>query len=198
VDIESAELVARWRQGDQRAADLLFQRYVQRLLALARRRLSPKLAQRLDPEDVVQSAYRSFFVGARAGRYVLERSGDLWRLLAAITLHKLQRQVEYHSAGKRDQGREQTFRPEDSLCGLAAEVVAHEPTPEEAAAVLDELELVLRGLEPLHRRMVELQLQGHLLEEIAAETQRSERLVRLVLGKVRQHLEQRCREQANP
>ena len=35
----------------------------------------------------MQSAYRSFFVGVREGRYALERGGDLWRLLVALTLH---------------------------------------------------------------------------------------------------------------
>ena len=59
----SVELTDRWREGDQQAANLLFRRYSERLIALVRCHLSEKLARRLDPEDVVQSAYRSFFVG---------------------------------------------------------------------------------------------------------------------------------------
>ncbi len=102
----SAEIVARWRAGDQQAAGALFRRYAERLLALARSRLSSRLARHIDPEDVVQSAYRSFFSGARAGRYVLKRSGDLWRLLVAITLPKLHHQVERPPAGKRRYPRE--------------------------------------------------------------------------------------------
>src|SRR5262249_40685711 len=89
-DDDSAALVKRWTEGDERAAAELVNRYTGRLLALARSHLSAKLAARLDPEDVVQSAYRSFFADARDDRFVLKRSGDLWRLLAAITLHKLQ------------------------------------------------------------------------------------------------------------
>ena len=77
ADHESAALLARWRDGDQQAAAELVQRFTGRLLALARGQLSDKLARRVDPEDVVQSAYRSFFAGARADRYVLQRSGDL-------------------------------------------------------------------------------------------------------------------------
>src|SRR5271165_5672841 len=95
-------LMARWQSGDSAAADELFRRYADRLAALVRSRLSSKLARRLDPEDVLQSAYRSFFAGARAGRYELKRGGDLWRLLVAITLHKLQDQADYHGAGKRN------------------------------------------------------------------------------------------------
>ena len=38
----------------------------------------------------------------RAGdNYVLERQGDLWRLLAAITINKLRGQVKFHTAKKR-------------------------------------------------------------------------------------------------
>src|ERR1700722_1524252 len=82
-------LVARWRQGDQQAAAELFQRYANRLIALARSRLSTKMARRVAPEDLVQSVYRCFFANTRAGRYDLERGGDLWQLLVRIALHKL-------------------------------------------------------------------------------------------------------------
>src|SRR5262245_40961276 len=101
MDNPSADSLMRWREGDQGAAGEIFGRYAERLLALARSRLSAKLSRHIDPEDVVQSACRSFFVGARDGRYVLKRSGDLWRLLVAITVHKLQHQLERRSAGKR-------------------------------------------------------------------------------------------------
>src|SRR5262245_6060801 len=161
MDALSAELMARWRAGDQQAAGELFRRYAERLLALARTRLSARLARHVDPEDVVQSAYRSFFAGAQAGRYVLRRSGDLWRLLVAITLHKLQHQVERLTAGKRTIMRECPTGGESSLFGLEGKLLAREPTPLEAAALADTLEQVFRGLEPLQRRMVELRLQGH-------------------------------------
>ncbi len=195
MDDRSANLVARWRGGDERAAAELFDRYTEQLLALARTRLSPKLAPRLDPEDVVQSAYRSFFVraqkGAEEGGYVLQRRGDLWRLLAAITLHKLQGQVERHTAGKRSIRREAYSRDQEILLGLEAEVMAREPTPAEAATVVDELEGVLRDLRPQHRRMVEMLLQGCPVEEIARETERSERMVRLVAERFRDQLVRR-------
>src|SRR5438132_1018442 len=66
---DAADLMAQWRQGDQQAAAVLFQRYSGRLIELVRRRLSNRLNQRFDPEDVVQSAYRSFFAHARDGEY---------------------------------------------------------------------------------------------------------------------------------
>jgi RNA polymerase sigma factor (sigma-70 family) len=194
----SAELVERWRDGDQQAAEQLFQRYAERLLALARSRLSARLTRHVDPEDVVQSACRSFFVGARNGRFVLQRSGDLWRLLVAITLHKLQHQVERLTAGKRAVSRECSFGEEGRLLGLQSQLVAREPTPAEAAALGDTLEQMFHGLQPLQRRMVELRLQGHSLNEIAAEVQRSERTVRRLLEEVKQWLHRECLDRSGP
>lgn len=186
----SAELLARWRAGDPQAADELFGRYTARLIALARRRLSAKLARRLDPEDVVQSAYRGFCAAARADGVVLRRSGDLWRLLASITLHKLQHQVRRHQADKRSIERERGFGGESSLGAIVA---ARGPTPDEAAGLAEEVEFLMRGLKPLARRMVELRLRGYRIEEIAAETERSERWVRRVLDQVKDQLDQRER-----
>ncbi len=185
---QSADLVMRWRDGDQGAAGEIFQRYTERLLALTRSRLSARLTRQLDAEDVVQSAYRSFFIGARDGRYVLSRSGDLWRLLAAITLHKLQHQVERRSARKRAAAREVPLDEERDATGLKAETLAREPTPAEAAALADTLENLLAPLEPLQRRMVALRLEGYSLEEIAKEVARSERTVRRVLEQFKQGL----------
>src|SRR5262249_27654834 len=102
ADDVSVKLVARWQAGDQQAAAELFHRYAVRLIALASSRLSSRLATRVDPEDLVQSAYRSFFSGAREGQYELQQSGDLWRLLLVITLRKLHDQVRRHTRAKRD------------------------------------------------------------------------------------------------
>src|SRR5262245_6916154 len=69
VDDASGNLVARWQAGDQQAARELFHRYTDRLIALVRSRLTSQVGQRVDPEDVVQSAYRSFFAGAGDGQF---------------------------------------------------------------------------------------------------------------------------------
>jgi RNA polymerase sigma factor (sigma-70 family) len=190
MEATSADLMARWREGDQQAAGEMFRRYAERLVALARRRMSTRLARHLDPEDVVQSAYRSFFSGARAGCYALRRDGDLWRLLAAITLHKLGRQVERHTASKRAVEREQPFGEENALLDLHGETPARGPTPDEEAALAETLERMLRGLGPLERRMIELRLQGCSLAEIAGDVHRSERTVRRLLERVKEKLKE--------
>lgn len=182
-----ANLLERLRKGDQQAGSELFQRYADRLVTLARGRLSAKLAQRVDAEDVVQSAYRSFFAGARNGRYDLQQASDLWRLLVTITLHKLQHQFKRNTAEKRSVDRER--RPANpQLGGIPYDLLAQEPSPVEAVALTEEVERLMREREPLHRRMLEMALQGYDTEEIAADTQRSERTVRRVLERVKQQL----------
>jgi RNA polymerase sigma-70 factor (ECF subfamily) len=184
----SMKLVNRWREGDQQAANELFQRYANQLIGLAHRRLSAQLATRIDAQDVIQSVYCSFFVGARNGRFVLQQSGDLWRLLVAITLHKLRRQVERHTADKRAMAAERPMPNPDSLFGISYQALAREPSPEEAVALTDTLEEIMGSLDAVQRHMIELRLQGYSVGEIVLETQRSATTVRRVLDRFKQRL----------
>jgi RNA polymerase sigma-70 factor (ECF subfamily) len=193
----SADLLARWRNGDQQAATELFQRYADRLIALARSRMPGKLGQRVDAEDVVQSVYRSFFAGAREGRYELQRGGDLWRLLVTITHHKLSHQREQHSRKKRAVQREQALTGADNWAALDPPLLAREPSPLEVVTLVDEVEEIMRGLKPQQRRMLELRLLGYNVFEIAAETQSGERTVRRFLEHLRQQLEDKHFGNAN-
>jgi RNA polymerase sigma factor (sigma-70 family) len=176
----TAEIMRRYREGDSQAAEELFSRYVDRLTRLARSHLSPKLAARTDPEDVVMSAYRSFFIGARDGRFSLARSGDLWRLLVSMTMHKLYRQVRRHQAASRSINSEIPFNSD--------EVLGTEPSPEQVVGIADELEAVLKQLDSLERRVLELRLQEESLAEISKATGRSERTVRRTLSSIRELL----------
>jgi RNA polymerase sigma-70 factor (ECF subfamily) len=194
VDQLPVELLERWRNGDQQAADELFGLYADRLVVLARSGLSARLKQRLDPEDVVQSAYRSFFRGASAGRFEIKRGGDLWRLLVAITLNKLHLQVRRNQAGKRAVARERKLADSDGGRSWESQLLAREPSPLEAVTLTDEVEKVIRQLEPLERQMLELRLQGTNVERIAAVTHRTERTVRRVLEQVKNRLEARLSE----
>lgn len=184
----SLVLLERFRGGDDLAAAEIFDRYFRRLTALARSRLSPRLARRTDPEDIVLSVYRSFFADARGGRYTLNRGGDLWRLLAAIARHKLLRQARSQTAGRRSVEIE---IPLDRVEEGRLVAGRHDPTPEDAAALADELEWVLTQLDPFGRRVLELRLQGLQISEIAADTGRAERSVRRALARIRTLLAER-------
>ena len=188
ADERSGDLLARWRNGDQQAADALFQRYADRLIALARSRLSAQMSRRVDPEDVVQSAYRSFFADVREGRYQVERGGDLWHLLVAITLNKVERQVERHTSQKRAVHREQQLGSDDSQLAFERVLAAREPSPVAALVLADQVEQLMRPLDLSQRRMLELRLQGHNLVEIAAACRCSEATVRRLLDRIKEQL----------
>ena len=140
------------------AAYVLFDRYADQLIALARSHLSAKMSQRIDPEDVVQSVYRSFFDRARKGTFDFESGGDIWRLLVAMTLHKLRDQVDWQTAAKRSVDAEIHFGSEDSLFGIQASAFSRNPSPLLTAVLADELTGIMQSLEPVQRRMLELRL----------------------------------------
>lgn len=177
---KSIDLFERIKNGEVDAQTEVFDQYVLRLLGLVRSRLSGQFARRIDPEDVVQSAYRSFFKGVDNDRFVLENSGDLWRLLAAIAVHKLQRQIERNQAAKRSVKRENSVNLQlgDSQCELPIDGIADEPSAEDAAALNEEVELLTQGFSEQQVRMFELRLAGSSIDEIAAELECSERTVR--------------------
>lgn len=191
------DLLTRWKTGDQDAAQVIVDRYVHRLIALARTRLSTKLRRRVDPEDVVQSAYRSFFRHASDDRYVLERSGDLWRLLAAIVLNKLHGQVEFHSAKKRSVRMEESQMQSDRTSSMINPgQFVRQPTSDELLGVSEELQRTMSELPQTHQRILEMRLQGFNVTEIAEDIGRSERTVRRALENVRSLLAQRLLDQS--
>ena len=184
----SSRLLTRLVANDPTAAREIHDRYLLRLLGLARRHLSSRLSSRVDPEDVVQSAYRSFYFRAAEGRFVLARAGDLWRLLAAIVVHKARSQIERHTAGKRSVQREADAGNDERhiTSGLA--------TPEAAAALIELLDRQFQMLPSAHRHMVEQRLAGQSIEIIADRAQRSQRTVRRVLEQFETSVERELRE----
>jgi len=191
ADDFSARLLKRWRNGDQDAAGELFRRYSDRLIGLARNRMSSRLSSRVDAEDLVQSVYRSFFADARGDRYDIQRGGDLWRLLVGITLHKLHDLMDWHTRQKRSVKSEQPIGNQDRLYGIQAELLSREPSAMEAMAVAEELEQVMGQLNAQERLILELRLQGQNHEEIAVAADCSQRTVIRVLKRIKELLEHR-------
>jgi RNA polymerase sigma-70 factor (ECF subfamily) len=187
-DAEFAGLMQRLRQGDARAAEVVFSRYAGRLIRLARSRLEGRLRGKVDAEDVAQSALKSFFLRQADGQFDLHDWDSLWSLLTVITLRKCGRQIQRFLAGARDVRREAApAGGDESNSGWHA--LADEPTPSEAAALAETVEQLMRGLSgATERRVLELSLQGYGPREISDQVGRSERTVHRVLGLVRNRL----------
>lgn len=180
---DDRSLVDLYRAGDEEAARQLFENYVDRLVALARRRISQRLAGRVDPEDVVQSVFRTFFHRVKEGQFHLAEQDDLCKLLMRITVHKTLRKVAFHQAARRDFVKEmgQGAEPLRQL----QSVPDRDPSPEEAVAFIDQLEHFLSQLKPQERQIIELRLQGYSNEEIEAKTGIYDRKIRRLLERVR-------------
>jgi len=97
------DLKAGLRTGEKEAASKVFHRYSRRLIALAQQRLEPQIRSKLDPEDLLQSVFRSFFTRQAAGTMEeLETWDHLWNTLVLITLRKCRRKLRFFHEAKRD------------------------------------------------------------------------------------------------
>lgn len=183
-EASNEQLLAEWKRGNQRAADVLYRRYLTRLTALARSRLSRNLSRRIEADDIVMSVWRSFFVAVEARGLHVPSDDDLWPLLATITLRKIARQAARQHAQQRD------VRVEE-LMGepvVLSQIVARDPSPEEAAMMVDEVASLMARLQSDEREVVSRRLQGEEQAAIANALGISERTVRRVLARVREIL----------
>jgi RNA polymerase sigma-70 factor, ECF subfamily len=182
------EVMARLRAGDSAAAAAVFERFARRLIALARTRLDSQIRQKLDPEDVVQSVYKSFFLRHAQGQFDLDSWDSLWTLLTVLTVRKCGRWAAYFQAECRDVRAEATPRPGAESAGRGWEALDREPSPAEAAMLAETVEELFRGLEGRERAIVSLGLQGYTAPEISGQLRRPERTVYRVLERVKKHL----------
>jgi DNA-directed RNA polymerase specialized sigma24 family protein len=191
--------VTRWigdlKAGGEAAAQPLWERYFERLVVLARRKLRagsrPGAVE--DEEDAALSAFDSFCRGAAGGRFPrLTDRDDLWRLLVVLTIRKALDQLKRRRAARRGGGRlvgESALVGGDSAGGEAAldRLVGPDPTPEFAALVAEQYRSLREALgdEPL-RQVLDLRLEGYDREEIAARMGCAVRTVTRKLDVIRQ------------
>lgn len=112
----------------------------QQLCKLAVRQMDQRLGRRVGPDDIVQSVFRTFFRRTEQGEYPIDASGSLWNLLVRITLNKVLKYGERHRAAKQDVGAE--IYPDGEVMG--PEALARDPSSEEAAVLVEELETLKR------------------------------------------------------
>ncbi len=175
--------ITRWlgglKAGSDDAVQQLWQRYFDRLVRLARRKLRAGVGAGVgaaeDEEDAALSAFHSFCRGAAEGRYPrLSDREEIWRLLVVITVRKALDQIQRQKAAKRGGGR--LVRETASLDGDEAPDGVHldafispEPNPELAALVEEEYRRLWSRLEHDSLRLVlDLCLEGYRRPEIAA------------------------------
>lgn len=185
ADNEFDRLMDCLRRGDEDAASEVFHRFAQRLIALARSQLDSWLRTRIEPEDVIQSVFRSFFNRFESGQFQLGNWDNLWTVLTLITVRKCANRTEFWQAAKRDLQREVNL-PRHG--GPLEDALARDPTPAEAAILSESVELLMKKVPEQDRSILTLHLRGCDIAAISAQVGRSERTVRRTLERVRRML----------
>jgi RNA polymerase sigma-70 factor (ECF subfamily) len=186
-------LMTRLQARDEDAAARVFQRFAHRLAGLARLHLDERLRRKVDPEDVLQSVFRSFFLRQGEGQFVLKSWDGLWALLTVITIRKCGRVAEHFRAAKRDYRVEVRAGSSATEPGVE-ELFAADPSPEEAALLTDLVERLLRDLGKQDGEILSLALQGFTPGEIAQRLDRPTRIIRRALQRIKSHLHRMQRE----
>jgi DNA-directed RNA polymerase specialized sigma24 family protein len=194
--MDSDDDITRWikglSDGDQRAAEALWETYFTSLTQFARRQFQKGKARQSDEEDAALSAMHSFYRGAKAGRYPeLAGRDELWRLLVTIVLHKISHRRRHDGAQKRGRGRvrgESVFlggSSGDSFRGLE-QALGSEPTPELAAMFEENCDRLLASLDDDSLKTVARdKLEGYTNDEIATRLGCTTRSVERKLSRIR-------------
>jgi RNA polymerase sigma factor (sigma-70 family) len=188
------DLMSRLGLGDHAAAAAVHQRFVCRLVALAHTQFETWARAKADHEDVVQSAFQSFFEHCGRREFELVGWDALWSLLALITVRKCRDRRKRLGARRRSAARERPWA-DAVACENDAALLDREPTPEQAAMLTETLVEWLRSLVPAERAIVELGLQGLDDAAVARRLSRSQRTVRRVRFQVEERLKALCQSE---
>jgi RNA polymerase sigma-70 factor (ECF subfamily) len=159
---EVTDLLQRAAGGDDRAAEVLFSRYRDRLKRMVHLRLSRRLLGRVDDSDVLQEAFLD------ASRRLQEYAADpqlpffLWlRHLTGLKLTEIHRR--HLGTQLRDADREVTLHrgglPEADSVSLAAQLLGTMTTPSQAAIKAETrlyVQEALNNMDPIDREVLAL------------------------------------------
>jgi RNA polymerase sigma factor (sigma-70 family) len=192
--VSSGDSVTTWigrlRDGDHDAAQRLWERYFGKLVTFARGKLQGVSRRAADEEDVALSAFHSFCQAAQRFPRLNNRD-DLWQVLVMLTARKAYVERREQQTLKRG-GTADTEGPRTvGVAGVELdEIIGEEPTPEFAASVAEQFEVMLAKLpEAELRQVARLRLEEYTSEEIADRLGITERTVRRKLVLIRSYWE---------
>jgi len=173
-------LVKRIQSGQTEAATGLYRRYARRIQALASKQIGSALGSRVEPEEIVQSVFRTFFRRLTEGHYDVPAGEELWGLFLVISLNKVREAARFHGQECRDVHRTQP---------LGERQIAAAAGPDEDLKMLEEVvEGLLAALPESHREVISMRIRGNTVAEIAKETGVSRRTTERVLQRFREKL----------
>lgn len=161
------------KQGDQSAAQKLWDRYGPTLVRLARHRFHACAGPAFDEEDLVQCVFTELWSAAMSGRLEkVQGRDDLWWLLLAITKRKALSRVAFNARQKRSgeiyaRGHNMGAAPDTSV--IHATTIDPGQPPPDLIMVLDEEQHRLLSLlrDDTLRSIAVWKFEGYSHEEIA-------------------------------
>ena len=183
------------QQGDERAAEMLWQEYFIKIVRLAKRRMEGLRLQAADEEDVAVSAMNSFCRMAKNREDPIANSAELWKLLATIVKRKVNKERQRQFADKRQEyrlmGESRISPPQDHEekdgRNALAQFSGREPSPELAVELAETWERIL-GL-PDAEEIVLLKNDGYSNSEIAEKMGCSTRTIQRAIEKIKSEWE---------
>jgi len=173
-------LIERAQRGDQRAFELLFEKYRRRLAVLIYYRLGPRLREQFEIDDILQETLLKAF--SDIGRFQYQSAGSFLRWLSRIADHVVADLGRSQGRQKRQAVEIVRFRSESNAGGPEP---ADTKTPsrllsqkEGVAALLD----ALNALPPDYRRVILLaKIEGLSTAELADQLGKSRQAAALLL-----------------
>ena len=195
-----SEWVCKLKVGDSEAANLLWERYFEKLVAQANRRIRAHDCPKgtLEPEDIAVSVFESLWKGANAGRFqnVTDRD-ELWWLLLVMTRNKVVSHIRHAMAERRFPGKMPVSLDLAKPGEAFYELVSQEPTAADIVLLEEKCSCLLSLLrEEKSRQIAVLRLEGFTIEEMCQRTGLSSATVTRKLKLIRKTWEQALRDES--
>jgi DNA-directed RNA polymerase specialized sigma24 family protein len=173
------------KSGGDQAVQPLWERYFEKLVRLARKRL--RGSSDASAEDAALNAFDSFCRGVKRGRFPrLSDRDDLWRILVVLTHRKVADQLRHDRTQRRGGGHVIGETVLDEGGGGLDRLPGPDPSPEFAAMVAEEYRARLEALgDETLRRVANWKLEGYTADEVAARLGCTRRAVQRKLALIR-------------
>jgi RNA polymerase sigma-70 factor, ECF subfamily len=167
---------------DDAFANEIFRTYSQRLLHLAMEQLAAEVQGKISPEDVVQSALKSFFRRTETFQAVQSEPDTIWGLLSIITIRKCRKWESFFRCSKRNVRREERALDDSSIPQAD---IAVEPQGTDALVATELIDLLLQHFTERQQEMILMRIQGLPIDRIADECQSSNRTVARTISRAK-------------
>ena len=180
---DNRELVERWRNGDQSAADELFQRFAEPIVRLAEKNTADRFGGRFGADDILQTTFRTWFERTRNGNFDFRTEDSVWTVLKTIALNKIRNKVSHETAMLRSVDREIKI---DAFDQNVADAIGAPASEYEAIELHEAFHKFLDSLPEELRKLSQLEMEGRTSTEIAEALDVSTRTLRRWKDQIRE------------